>query len=131
MKPIGDVRCGDVVRARDKSGALVDRSVVQTHAHGARPLMRIQLADGAVIRATPAHRFWTERHGFVAAHELQPGMKLHSADSTREVAVHEVGETSADAEGVCNLSIASDHTYFVGESRVLVHNVKIAGPLDV
>ena len=37
---------------------------------GANPLVRLEFANGAVVRATPNHRFWTMNRGWVRAEDL-------------------------------------------------------------
>ncbi len=78
---------------------------------------------GSEIKATRTHRFWVESEAtWIPAIELKAGMTVRLADG-RLVAVEYAKVVAlAQSEKTFNLGIEKDHDYFVGLSRVLVHN---------
>lgn len=72
------------------------------------------------ISVTPSHLFWSEdRQTWVQVSQLHPGETVRTMDGLTRV----VSFTMTDrVEPVCNLEVAYDHVYRVGESGVLVHN---------
>jgi hypothetical protein len=76
--------------------------------------------DGEQVETTPEHPFAVEGEGFVAAADLVAGEKIRRADGgTGTVdAVSWTGEPAM----MWNLTVAEDHTFFVGEGRWWVHN---------
>ena len=130
---IAALRAGDTVLSEDPRTGKVDPEVVQTVLDdGVKPLIALDLSDGSTIRATANHLFWVEGGpgssgaGWLEAGQIRPGDRLRTAAGTT-VAVIRVRWNAGEAE-VYTLTVASDHTFFVGTARVLVHN---AGPCDV
>ncbi|GAA2080783.1 polymorphic toxin-type HINT domain-containing protein [Actinomadura alba] len=77
---------------------------------------------GTVI-ATSGHPFWVaDRHAWVGAGKLQPGMWLRTSAGTY-VQVEAIRTWTAP-QRVHNLTVTEDHTYYVeaGDTEVLVHN---------
>lgn len=75
------------------------------------------------ITTTTNHPFYVEEKGWVAAGDLEFGDTLVTADGD-EVEVTEIELERLDEPIlVYNLEVEEYHTYFVGNSRVLVHNV--------
>jgi hypothetical protein len=67
---------------------------------------------GRVFRTTNQHLFYVVGRGWLRAKDLLPGMELLSHDG-KHTPVEEVFPTHI-VERVYNLTIAADHTYFVG-----------------
>jgi hypothetical protein len=89
------------------------------------------LNAGQSLTCTGEHPFYaSNRSDFICAKELNSGDLLQLAD--HQSAIVESIELEVAAQGerftTYNFSVAEDHTYFVGESGVWVHNV---GPLCV
>ena len=72
------------------------------------------------IGTTATHPFWSlDRGGWTPAGELRPGERLQTLDG--EITV----ERLAPRPGVCtvyNLEVQQDHTFFVSDAKVWVHN---------
>ncbi len=84
------------------------------------PLTGTVVIDGEAIETTPEHPFYTVEHGWVLAKDLQSGDHVPNAvggsgrvDSVRFEPVHKL---------MYNLTVAVDHTFFVGKGGWLVHN---------
>jgi len=91
-----------------------------------QPLVEVDLSDGSVVRATPTHAFWLDGgvglhgQGWLVASKLLPGDLLRTVRG-RHVHVVRLRRTAGHAV-VYTLTVAKDHTFFVGTARVLVHN---------
>ena len=124
---IETLRVGDRVLAEDPaSGAVRPEAVTATVDDGVKPLVAVALSDGSSILATPNHALFVEsgpglaRAAWVQAGELQAGDRLRTAGGG---AVWVVGlRYHAGYARVHTLTVATDHDFFVGSARVLVHN---------
>lgn len=118
-QPIENLRLGDLVLARDvETGELAYKPVLRTTLRPKRPLKLVTIGDD-VFECTPGHLFWVSGEGWVRARDLQPGKLLHTA--TGPVAVAKIDEGRA-AE-TYNLVVADFRTYFVGQQKILSHDV--------
>jgi hypothetical protein len=89
---------------------------------------RIELVDGASIRATGAHPFWeVGRRDWVAARSLGVGDHLFGLGG-RPREILDVTFEPGEERSTYNLSVGPAHTYFVGPG-VLVHNAAMTLPL--
>lgn len=122
-KPIRDVRLSDRVMAKDP---LTDEKGSKQVTHlirssGPHVMVAVHLADGTTIDATDHHPFWVRGQGkWIDAIDLKPGDQVETADG-HQIAVAGVGISNRDLTAY-NLSIANLHTYYAGNSPVLVHN---------
>jgi len=88
--------------------------------------MALDLSDGEAITVTADHPFYVDRGallgkaGWLHAGDLWPGDRLRTATGHDAVVVG-VRRNVGQAE-VYTLTVATDHTFFVGTARVLVHN---------
>ena len=125
---IDALRVDDVVLARDpESGASAAKRVlaVMQRPNPGIVRVRVQGDDGRreSIATTYEHPFWVAtRERFVPAGELAPGDRLDALDAAHGATVVSLAGEPALHALVYNLSVADFHTYFVGESPVLVHN---------
>ena len=115
---------GDLVLAQHPStGELAFRPVLQTTVGDPVPVLRISL-PGETITATLGHRFWVNGQGWQMAKQLKPAMALHAVNHALDVTAIEKGEDMA-----ChNLVVDEFHTFFVGKSRLLVHDKSCPAP---
>jgi RHS repeat-associated protein len=121
-KPIKDVQVGDLVMATDpKTGLTGYRPVVNLIRHsGDHTMVKLTLADGTVIDATDKHPIWDAvKRTFVDAVDLKAGQEVLAAGVAMTIATASV--YSADLTAY-NFEVADLHTYYVGETPVLVHN---------
>jgi hypothetical protein len=99
-----------------------------------RPVLRTTLGDPTEVKtlmvgkdritATLGHRFWVGGRGWQMAKFLKPSTRLHSLHGP--VAIEAV--ESADDMACHNLVVEGFHTYFVGESKLLVHDLECPRP---
>jgi len=89
-------------------------------------LVAVDLSDGSAITVTADHPFWVDRGiqlagaGWFAAGRLRVGDELRTA-SGAPVMVVGLRRNMGTAV-VYTLTVATDHTFFVGAAQVLVHN---------
>ncbi len=121
---IEEVKLGDMVLSKNiTTGALEFKPVLQTTI---RPIEEVTLlrAGGNSFECTRGHFFWVSGRGWVKAEDLRPGMVLHAAENP--VKIDEVC-MSGEAE-TYNLRVADNANYFVGEGRILSHDVTARTP---
>jgi len=126
-RPIQALKVGDQVLAENPTTGKVEvESIQAVRRDPVSALMQIHLADGSSIKVTADHPFWVDGNadftemGWRAAGQLQIGDHLRTA-SGAEATVAEL-QYQIGAAVVYTLTVAPDHTFFVGSARVLVHN---------
>jgi hypothetical protein len=143
---IDEIRENDLVFAFDfTSGQWVERPVEVCHRNLYQgSLIEISTKQGTVV-ATAYHPFWvleghdlanrprprkladTEdedlalRGRWVNSHDLMAGDLIYSTEG-RELRVLKIVQRYAEQFEVCNLTIAQNHSFAVGNDGVLVHN---------
>ena len=124
---IEHIKPGDVVLAEnEETGEIAYKEVVRTFTNTTEELTHVTITteDGQIetIDATPQHPFYVEGKGWVEASALHAGMVVWLADGTKAVVTDVVTEGLEEPVTVYNFEVADFHTYFVGDSGVLVHN---------
>jgi len=127
-RAIQTLRVGDKVLSEDPTTHKVEAETVQRVIHDpASPLLAVDLSDGSTITTTLTHSFWVDAGARIApggawlwAEHLRPGDQLRTADG-RLVSVARV-RTGVGRADVWTLTVAKDHTFFVGTAQVLVYN---------
>lgn len=116
LKPIESIRVGDMVVTQNiQSGELRMKPVLRTTLRPVAVTQDIQLASGEKIRATLGHPWWVIGQGWVKTKDLKKGMALRTPANF--TSIDDI--TDREAIETFNLVIDDDHTYFVGQSRVL------------
>ena len=128
FKPIEQLKVGDQVLARDP--ATVHTAIKKVLRVTVRPhiaTLILHLADGQSIETTANHPFFvssptpSEPAKSVAAGQLAIGNSIVTRAGPA-VAVKSVEQTGR-LETVYNCTVEDFHTYFVGQSKLWVHNV--------
>ena len=123
LKPIADIQIGDRVWAySEETGEQSLQDVVHLiQSQGTKELVDITLTSGGVITATAEHPLYlANTKDWVLAKELTTGSQLLDRDG-QWVNIHSTEQYQQMAQ-VYNLTVANDHTYYVGERQVLGHN---------
>jgi hypothetical protein len=116
--PIEQIRVGEIVLAQNPTtGELGYRSVLETTLGEPAAVLTLDFA-GEKITATRGHRFWVNGHGWKMAKELKPAASLHALEQSMDVTAIEKSEDIS----CYNLIVDEFHTFFVGKSRLLVHD---------
>lgn len=121
--PIETVLAGMQVWAMDpETGEKALKTVVRTFVNESDELIHVHTGDDEIV-CTPEHPFYVPAKGWTGAAQLRAGDILVLSNGsyvTVEKIQHEILE---DSVKVYNFEVEDFHTYFVGESSVLVHNL--------
>lgn len=113
------IQPGDRVLAKNiETGELDYKVVLHTTVREAFPTTKFVVGD-ETIQATEGHHFWVSGRGWTKTRELAAEQPLHTAIGAVRVASTE----SAESAPTYNLVVADFHTYFVGKSGILSHDV--------
>jgi hypothetical protein len=117
-QPIEKIKIGDLVLSQDPvTGELNYRPVIDFTVRPPSATVKLGINQETII-TTRGHRFWITGNGWKMAKFLQPGAQLVAVSGSMDLQSAEAGE---EAEAY-NLEVGQFHTYFVGRSRVLVHD---------
>ncbi|TGK89980.1 hypothetical protein EHQ23_02365 [Leptospira bourretii] len=98
------------------------KKVTKVLVHETKELYNIIYENGESLQTTWNHPFAIEGKGWVIAKDLKPGDRSITAkNSSIKILKIEV-ETLATPVKVYNLEVEDNHTYYVGNSNILVHN---------
>jgi RHS repeat-associated protein len=129
---IADIKVGDKVLARDeKTGEESYQEVLATLVDWHQTTLTLTVEKGGTREAiitTDEHPFFVVGKGFVRAVDVAVGDLVQGVGS----AVATVAGSKRNNAGqlAYNLTVANDHTYFVGQAEVLVHNVCPETPVN-
>ena len=119
---IESVRIGNLVWSENpETGEKSLKKVVRTFANETKELVHI-FANGEEIITTPEHPFYVINRGWIGAIHLRAGdilVRLNGENVILEKIQHELLEAPVK---VYNFEVEEFHTYYVGDSALLVHN---------
>ena len=122
LRKIEDIEVGDRVLAADTD--TMERKykeVLDTFVRKTNDLIHIFIGEEEIVTTTD-HPFWVKGKGFVPAMNLVIGSELIN-DNGHAICVENIlRESSHDGVEVFNFKVEDYHTYYVGESCILVHN---------
>ena len=111
---------GELVLAfNEEIGEVGYYPVTATWAH-LDPVVVELTIDSEVVWTTPEHPFYTVDGGWETVLELQVGEEIRQADGSTGVVEGVVYH--AQPQMMYNMTVATAHTYFVGDGHWLVHN---------
>ncbi|WP_167883873.1 Hint domain-containing protein [Leptospira stimsonii] len=133
LKKIEEIQVGDVVLSKsDKTGEVSYRSVVNTFVRQTDAIYKVSFEDETELETTWNHPFRTQKLDSIGqafkventqwteAKDLRAGdITLTAEGETLKVVSILIDERQ---ETVYNFEVEEDHTYFVGEVGVWVHN---------
>lgn len=113
------IQPGDRVLSKNiETGELAYKVVLHTTVREAFPVTKFVVGE-ETIQATEGHHFWVSGRGWTKTRELAAEQPLHTAIGAVRVASTE----PVEAAPTYNLVVADFHTYFVGKSGILSHDV--------
>jgi hypothetical protein len=123
-RPIEELSAGDLVLSQHPdTGELAYRPVLEKTLGPPTKTLELKY-PGETIVATPGHRLWVDGQGWQMMKELKPGVSLYGIDGALQVE-----SLAASDELEChNLVVEGFHTFFVGKSRILVHDKSCPQP---
>jgi len=87
-------------------------------------VFHITLQD-ETIKCTKDHPFWVGGRGWIKAGNLRAGDNLQDARGQAISILEVMTERLRSPVRVYNITVAEQHTYFIGKSQALVHNKNI------
>ncbi len=127
LRPIEQLEPGDLVVAKDvETGELALKPVLKRTERPVHSLRRLSV-NGETITGTAGHQFWQSGRGWVKFHDLEPGRRLHTVRGNAQTEQVQMGPE----EKTYNLVVADFHTYFVGESGLLVQDLLPTRPTNM
>jgi hypothetical protein len=121
---IENIKTGDRVYSFDsQTGDVSVNRVLSVEKHPTNEIVHVTLSDNETINATPEHPFYVPAKGWTSAINLRAGDVLYTLNGEYVVVEQVQHEILEKPVWVYNFEVASDHTYFVGENAVGVHNV--------
>ncbi len=133
MVPIEDISPGDLVLSEDpETGDVTYQMVWETYENDTNDLIHLTIskdskdgkkAETEEIVTTPAHPFYVKDTGFVTAEKLTVGTTLVDNEGNEIHLLNKRWQHLRDAVPVYNFAVDNYHTYFVGSTNVLVHNM--------
>lgn len=120
---IEDIKAGDLVWAwNEETGQAELKPVVETYVNETTELTHV-FVDGEEIISTPSHPFYSPVKGWTAACKLRAGDILQTVNGEYVVVEWVQHELLENPVKVYNFQVEDDHTYYVGDNRILVHNL--------
>lgn len=125
LRPIEEIEVGDLVWARDEeTGEEAFKPVLGLIRLHDRVIWDLEtVSEKGVVhtfRTTDDHPWWVDGHGWKRTDELTP-KDILATQTGKKVSVLSVTNTNL-IEPTFNFEVADFNTYFVGESKVWVHN---------
>jgi len=116
---VEQIQPGDRVLSKNiDTGELAYKVVLHTTVRESSPITKFTISD-ETIQATAGHHFWVSGRGWTKTRELAAEQPLHTPTGVIRVASTE----RAEPVPTYNLVVADFHTYFVGKSAILSHDV--------
>lgn len=123
LRAVEQVEVGDMALSRNAStGELCWKPVIARTTRPPEPTLKLSV-DDSQLQCTTGHLLWVSGKGWTKASQIKEGDLLHTAADPAVV----TKVIKANVAPTFNLEIAENHTYFVGSSRVLSHDVTPRG----
>lgn len=125
--PIEEIRANDMVYSFNSETEEVSQKRVEaTFVRESQKLIKIQTKQ-ETITCTPEHPFYVAKKGFVKALQLRAGDLLNTVNGEYVIVEKIQHEILENPVKVYNLRVAENHTYYVGQTGIGVHNAECGG----
>jgi hypothetical protein len=123
LKNIEDIQVGDVVLSwNETTGEREYKVVTELFLHEVELLFEVKTSKGTTIETTWNHPFWVvDKKAWIEAKDLQAGDTLSLANGSL-IEISYIRAYNVVPTKVYNFEVGDNHSYFVGEDGVLVHN---------
>ena len=116
------IEVGDkVLSANPETGEIAYKTVEETYINETDEFIHVHV-NGETISATPNHPFYVDKFGWILAKNLRAGDILVLSNGEFVVVEWVQHEILENPINVYNFEVQDFHSYFVGESAILVHN---------
>lgn len=128
---IENIAVGDMVWSYDyKTGEKSLKPVTTTSVRETDKIISIEFGNETIV-TTPEHPFFVvnddQYHGYTAAKHLSVGDCIQTADGGYLEITAIEQQTLDEPITVYNFTVDDNHSYYVGENELLVHNVSCGG----
>ena len=124
-KNIENIKRNDIVYSyNEKTNKVELNNVVKTFIHEDTEIYEIYIND-EIIKVTPHHRFYVKRNNkfeWLEVKDLTLTDKLFN-DNKELININKI-EQKKETNVVYNFEVQNNHTYFVSNKNILVHNAK-------
>ncbi len=128
LVPIETIAAGDMVQSFDPdTQAVSEKMIEEIFVHESSELVHVKVG-GETISATPEHPFYVVQKGFTNAINLRAGDVLYTVNGKYVVVEQVQHEILESPVKVYNFRVADNHTYFVGDAGIGVHNAVCGEP---
>jgi hypothetical protein len=121
LKAIEEIKIDDYVLSwNERTGKNDYMKVLNTFVRTTNAIYKLELDDKTIIETTWDHPFWVAGKGWVKTKDLKTTDMLSLNDS-KQVSIKSI-EIDERNESVYNFEVEENHTYYVSELGVRVHN---------
>lgn len=122
-KSIENIVVGDkVLSYNEENGQVSCQKVIDIFSKEVNQTISL-VVNGELIETTYNHPFWSPKHnGWVQAGELNIGDYVLNSNGELEIISSKVVNEYLNPVMVYNFTVENNHTYYVGEDEILVHN---------
>lgn len=124
-KNIEDIKINDIVYSfNEKINKVELKTVVKTFIHEDAEIYEIYIND-EIIKVTPHHRFYIKRNNkfeWIEVKDILLTDKLFDNEN-KLITINKI-EYKKETNIVYNFEVQNNHTYFVSNKNILVHNAK-------
>ncbi|WP_147456703.1 Hint domain-containing protein [Leptospira stimsonii] len=123
LKKIEEIQVGDEVLSwNEKTGQNSYKKVTELFVHDVELLFDVEIGEDTILQTTWNHPFWVvEKNAWVEVKDLKVGDTVRLRDGSRE-SITGLRYYDVPTTKVYNFEVEENHTYFVGEDGILVHN---------
>ncbi|MBI3865258.1 MAG: hypothetical protein HY290_25570, partial [Planctomycetia bacterium] len=119
LLPIEKISVGDLVLSQDvDTGEIAYKPILRTTIRPPKELCSVRFDQETVV-LTGGHHLWSSGAGWIKARDLETQTLIHTVTGNAPVWTVRKGETAQ----TYNLVVADYHTYFVGKTGILSHDV--------
>lgn len=124
-KNIENIKINDIVYSfNEKTNKVELNTVAKTFIHEDTEIYEIYIND-EIIKVTPHHRFYIKRNNkfeWIEVKDLTLTDKLFN-NKNKLITINKI-EYKKETNIVYNFEVQNNHTYFISNKNILVHNVK-------
>lgn len=124
---IEDLKIGDIVYTyNEQNGKVEEKPIQKTFINSSNEIAIITFENGEKIENTKPHPYYVIGKGWTETKDLKLGDKILTQSGKAEKIVNIKTSMQAKEILVYNLKIQDNHNYFVGTTKLLVHNTGAA-----
>ncbi|TGK43402.1 Hint domain-containing protein, partial [Leptospira gomenensis] len=123
LKEINDIIEGDFVLSwNEVTKEISYKKVTNLYIKNSNLIYEVEINKELILRTTWNHPFWvTNKSSWIEVKDLEINDLVFLSNGS-EVKITDIRNSSVEQTKVYNLGVEENHTYFVGDSGVLVHN---------